>query len=106
MAIFTTLLGVAIFFLNVFWPLIGLALLFTLAERTQGFYRWLMLFLGPLLWVGIVFLMSSTRGKIPSSDLFFSLRLGVLFLVLSVYYPILTISGIIKLVKRKKREES
>ena len=83
------------------WPVIGISLAILIASVLTGWKRWLLLFIGPILFLlpcYIYFEQIAYNGNI----LFVVLML-IVYVLAILYYPLLMITGIVLMIKNHNK---
>ena len=89
--------------IGTFWPVLSVCLAIFIAFLLMGWQRWLMLFVGPVLFFMPCYIYAEEIGY--NGNMLFVALFGLVFALAFLYYPILTIAGIVTIIKNRKRDK-
>ena len=85
--------------IGTFWPLAGVLLALFIASLLSGWQRWLMLFAGPVLFLAPCYIFFEEIGY--NGNMLFVALMGLVFALAFLYYPLLAITGLVLLFRRR-----
>lgn len=91
----------ALILLGTVWPVLGFCLALFIASVLDGWKRWLMLFAGPVIILSPCYLFAEQIAY--NGNMLFVALFGIVYVAVIVYYPVITITGIVLLIKQRNR---
>lgn len=84
------------------WPVLGFCLALLIASVLPGWKRWLMLFLGPVIFLLPCYLFADQIAY--NGNMLFVALFGIACVAAIVYYPVIMVTGIVLLLKHRHQQ--
>ena len=86
------------------WPVVGFCLALLIASVLPGWKRWLMLFVGPVVFLLPCYLFADQIAY--NGNMLFVALFAIAYVVAIVYYPVIMITGIVLLMRQRHRQSA